>query len=250
MSIKLTVLGSGDAFNSAGRAHSCYWIDDVGGAFTVDFGPTALMQCKRLGKDPKELDAIFLTHLHGDHIGGLAVLLIELQYRAMRTRPLTIGGPPGTFARLDLLMRGAYPDVWGRGLRFPLRSITWDIGGTVEVLGRRVRAELAEHDREGFACSLRVETDGKILAFSGDTGWHEGLVGLVAGAEVFICECTEEVTAYASHLGFDKLSEVRSRLDVRRVIATHFGEAARLCCEERGPAAGIETADDGLVLEI
>ena len=245
----VTVLGSGDAFNSGGRAHSAYWIDDGPGAFTVDFGPTTLAQCKRLGRPPESLDAIVLTHLHGDHIGGLPVLLVDQQYRAGRTRPLTIAGPPGTAARLALLMQGAFPDVWARGFSFALPVIEYTVPGEVEVLGRRVRAVAAAHDRDHFACSIRIETSGRTLAFSGDTGWQEPLVELVRGADLFLCECSDVVAGYEAHLSLEVHTRERGRFEVRRLVLTHLGAAMRAAADRiRGD--GWVLADDGDVIEV
>ena len=69
--IEVLLLGTADAFNTGGRANSAYWVTDRMGQYVVDFGPTALIQSQRYGKNLSDLDAIYLTHLHGDHIGGL-----------------------------------------------------------------------------------------------------------------------------------------------------------------------------------
>ena len=52
---RITFLGTADAFNSGGRANSCYWVEDDLGNYLVDFGPTALMQCGRYGIDLNRL---------------------------------------------------------------------------------------------------------------------------------------------------------------------------------------------------
>ena len=66
--MRVTALGSGDAFFSSGRGHTCWLVDDERGTFAVDFGATALLALKRLGRDPAQIGAIHLTHLHGDHV--------------------------------------------------------------------------------------------------------------------------------------------------------------------------------------
>lgn len=242
---RLTVLGSGDAFNAAGRAHSAYWIDDALGAFAVDFGPTTLAQCHRFGRAPEALDAVVITHLHGDHVGGLPVLLVDQQYRARRSRPLHLAGPPGTAARLAVLMQGAYPDVWRRGLGFPLLVTEYVVPGAVSVLGREVRAVAALHDPEHFACSLRVTLPGgPAVAFSGDTGWQEALVEVARGTALFLCECTDVSTGYPAHLSLEQHREHRARFQGQRVVLTHLGAAMRACVAEVRDE-GFEVAEDG-----
>ena len=105
--------------------------------YALDFGPTALLKCEEFGVDLKRLDAVYITHLHGDHIGGIAMLLVYLQFRMERTRPLVIAGPEGVEERLALLRESAYrrsssPDSTFRlnlcTGRFPAHGGTWAPG--------------------------------------------------------------------------------------------------------------------------
>ena len=102
--MKLHILGCGDAFGSDGHNQSAYLIEAEDRLFLLDCGPTTLLAMKRAAIEPCRLDMIFLSHLHGDHFGGVPFFLIEYLYREPRTRPLTIAGPTGTEARVRRLL--------------------------------------------------------------------------------------------------------------------------------------------------
>ena len=69
--MRLHVLGCGDAFGSGGRHQSGYLFEASDRLFLLDCGPTTLLAMKRAGFAPRRLDAIILSHLHGDHFGGI-----------------------------------------------------------------------------------------------------------------------------------------------------------------------------------
>src|SRR5213592_4522704 len=88
----VTVVGSGDAFGSGGRFQTCI---AVGSQVLIDRGATSLTALRQQHMDPNEIDTIVITHLHGDHFGGLPFLILDGQFRH-RTNDLTVVGPPGT----------------------------------------------------------------------------------------------------------------------------------------------------------
>jgi ribonuclease BN (tRNA processing enzyme) len=245
---RLTFLGTADAFNSGGRGHSAYWVEDALGVYTVDFGPTALMACERFGLPLDRLDAVFLTHLHGDHIGGLAVLLVTLRFELMRTRPLVIAGPPGTRARVTGLLASAFPTLVDDS-PFEIEWPEWQVPGTVTVLGRRVQTIRAVHDRVAIATSFRVSSPDAELAFSGDTGWQPELPDLVRGADLFVCECSNVEPGYTAHLSVTDLLEHRDELEVRCMYVSHMCMASRVAAKAT-PALRVIVPDDGDVVEI
>lgn len=112
----LTFLGCGDAFSSGGRFNTCFLVEAPSAHFLIDFGASSLAALKRAGRSVRDLPLIFITHLHGDHVGGLPFLLLEASLVDKRTAPLTIAGPPGLKAHLPKLIEALFP---GTELQLP-----------------------------------------------------------------------------------------------------------------------------------
>ena len=262
MTVRVTALGSGDAFGGAGRHASCWLVRDAAGAVLIDVGPGVLQGLHRAGVDPIEVAAVHVTHLHGDHIAGWPFLLLDALRRARRTAPLTVTGPPGTRDRLRVLWEACYADTARGPLPFPLAVHELSPGDELEVAGRAVQALRAQHQRPPqVALSMRLTTSGGVLAFTGDTGPHQGLVALAAGARALFAECTDLdalVTPKAigrRHLAWSDLRELLPALEVRDVALTHLGAAARAArarLEAEGAALGknVTVCDDGTTLHL
>jgi glyoxylase-like metal-dependent hydrolase (beta-lactamase superfamily II) len=232
--MRVTALGSGDAFCAAGRGHTCWLIEDEQGACAVDFGATALLALRKLGRDPRRLDAVHFTHLHGDHIAGWAFLLVDAVYGAGRTGPLLVSGPPGTRQRLQSLWAACYASASERELPFALEVRELRPGETARLAGREVRAYAARHmTPPDVALSLRIGA----LAFTGDTG--EIAPGLCDGAALLCAECTYLGAGTDRHLGWETL---RAALPpVPRILLAHLGEEARAGIV---PPPGVQVCDD------
>jgi len=250
MAVTLTVLGSADAFNAGGRGHSCYLLEDGAGAVCVDFGPTAMSALKRLGRDPNDIAGVYLTHLHGDHFGGLQTLLVDAYYRGFRKHALTICGPTGTKARVEELFKLTYRDIAARPPEFPLVVIEYAPGQKLQLLGRTVEPFQAEHQTPPgeVACVLRVSTEGKVLTFSGDTGWTDELIPASANADLFVCECSFYSIEVPQHLTWTLLRPELSKLSAKRFLLTHLSDEMRAHAHEVRQSPRIEIADDGMIL--
>jgi ribonuclease BN (tRNA processing enzyme) len=86
----------------------------------LDCGATSLVAMKRSGVDPNEIGVVALSHLHGDHSGGLPFLILDGQF-TRRTRPLLIAGPPGVQARVGAAMEVFFPGSTKVTRRFETR---------------------------------------------------------------------------------------------------------------------------------
>src|SRR5579859_2701890 len=178
--IKVTTLGTGDAFASRGRGHSGILIRGRKTTLLIDPGPASLAALQRLKIDISVIDAVLITHLHGDHIAGVPFLLLDYQFASRRTRPLTIMGPKSLATRLERLTTACYPELSRRNLRFQLRYQTLRAGQRCRLRMATITALPMAHG--GTPClGYRIQIDGKLIAFTGDTMWCDSMVKLAHG---------------------------------------------------------------------
>jgi ribonuclease BN (tRNA processing enzyme) len=241
MSIRVTFLGSGNAFAAGGRAHACILIEHDGGTLLLDCGGASLPAITRRA-DPGRIDAIAVTHLHGDHFGGIPFLMDEQKWNG-RTKPITIGGPPSLRARLDLLASGFGMDL--ASTRYDWKVVVLGPQATA-LAGAEVTAHPVHHSPDAEPHGLRVRVGGKLIAYSGDATWTKELVDLADGADLFISECTWFSKRDPVHLNAMDLKEHGKDLRARRVVLTHLGSEA-LAHRAELP---YEAADDGTALEL
>jgi ribonuclease BN (tRNA processing enzyme) len=245
--VTVTFAGSGDAFGSGGRYQACIHIRIHNDTRPVllDCGATSLSALKRCGLDPAEIGAVFVSHLHGDHFGGLPFLILDGQF-ARRTATLTVVGPPGTGQRLVGVMECLFPgsSTAARGFAVSVREL--HPGTTVTVAGVRARAWPADHPSGAPALALRLEAGGKVIGYTGDTAWTDAVVEVAAGADLLIAESYYWDKNVPFHLRHADLAAHRGLLRCRRVVLTHLS-ADML---EHLDQAEFEAASDGLVLQI
>jgi len=249
--VTVTFAGSGDAFGSGGRYQACMHLRGPGGTAPVllDCGATSLSALRRCGLDPGEVAAVFVSHLHGDHFGGLPFLILDAQF-SRRSEPLTVIGPPGIARRLPELMECMFPGSTAAERRFRLDvvELTPDGASAITAAGVRAVGFAADHPSgpEGPALSLRLAIAGKVIAYTGDTAWTEVLIDVAAGADLLIAEAYYLDKNVPHHLRHADLAANRDRLGCRRMVLTHMS-ADMLA---RRDQIRFEIASDGLVLRI
>lgn len=245
------MIGSADAFNSGGRAHSCYWLEDAGVApLMVDFGATALARLKALEIDPRALGGVLVTHLHGDHIGGLPFLILDGLYNLFRTSPLALVGPVGLRARIGDLLASTYGDATLLDA-FPHTIQEILPGESASLFGVVVEAFAALHmDPPERPLCLRVTGgDGKKVAFSGDTEICDGLFAAAAGTDLLIAECTRLEPPAGRHITWQEWQASFERVTAKKLVLSHLDDGVRARIPELLRQAprhlDLEFAEDG-----
>ncbi len=235
-------LGTGNAFGDGGRGHACILVSSPDGTIALDLGASAMPAIQR-ACDPASIDAIAITHLHGDHFGGLPFFVMQAKY-APRTRPLVVGGPPSLESRFGEAAVALFDDFY-RVLPFELRFVS--LGREPVRLGPADVAALpVEHVPRAEPHGLRVRIDGRLIAYSGDARWSDALPLLADGADLFICEATYFADPDPVHLSVTDLVAHRQELRCDRIVATHLGKSsiAHLA------SFPVEHAEEGSVIEI
>lgn len=244
--VDVRCLGTGDAFGSGGRLPTATLLSASEGRLLVDCGPATLPALRAASIDPNAIDVILLTHLHGDHFGGVPFFLMNAHYAAARERPLVLAGPAGVEDAVARALEVLFPGSGGLRPRFPVTSLEWRDGERASVGPAHATPREVRHSTHTPCFGLRVEFGGRVVAFSGDTEWTDALVGLASGADVFLCECSGYDSAPPGHLDFLTLEAHRRELECRRLLLTHLGDDMLT----RAGALSAETVCDGFVLAI
>jgi ribonuclease BN (tRNA processing enzyme) len=237
-------IGSGDSFGNGGRFQTCILVDADGYRFLIDCGATSLVALKRAGVDPGSIDAVLLTHFHGDHCGGVPYLILDGQF-TKRARPLVIAGPPGVRERMTAVFEAALPTSSRTEQRFRVSYL--ELGETATRIGPiEVMALPVSHLPETAPHGLRVRVGGHVISYTGDTDWCDALPRLADAADLFIAEAYSFDKRIPQHLSHATLLAHRDELRAKRVVLTHPGVET---LARRGELVWT-LADDGTTIDL
>ena len=245
MTVTVRFLGSGNAFADGGRSHACIHVSAPGVSLLLDCGGSALPALTRAGI-ADSIDAIAVSHLHGDHFGGIPYLVVQ-QHFAGRKRPLTIGGPRDLVGRLRGAEQALYPDFFSKMGQPQFQEHVLILGSDETALGgAHVSALPVRHVPESDPHGLRVRVAETVIAYSGDATWSEHLPRVARGADLFICEATNWDADDPSHVSYKTLMRNREQLECERIVLTHLGSTSLAHLAEME----LEYAVDGLEVTI
>jgi ribonuclease BN (tRNA processing enzyme) len=244
VTVRVHFLGSGNAFSDGGRANAAIHVTAPGVSLLLDCGGSAMPAIKK-HVDPATIDAVAVTHLHGDHFGGITFLVIE-QHFAGRKKRLVVGGPPSLEKRLRAEEQALFPDFFGpTTLGFAFDTVV--LGAEPTALGgARVSALPVRHARLAEPHGLRVEVAGKLIAYSGDARFTPELVAVAKGADLFICEASWFDRDDPAHISYRQIIEHRPEFEAKRIVLTHLGAQTL----EHLAELELEHTTDGSAIEI
>jgi ribonuclease BN (tRNA processing enzyme) len=235
-------VGTGDAFGAGGRRQSAILLRAPSGAALLDCGATTSSGLAELGIPRDELDAILISHFHGDHFAGIPFLLLGALYEDARRRPLWIAGPQGTEQQVRTLAAAMGYALEERRFDFPIHFVELVAGDEREIGPVRVETFPVVHQPHTCPHGLSVRFGAQRLVYSGDTGFFDALPAKVGDADLFVCECTYHDNDFGYHISHRDLVARKHEFRCGRILLTHLGEEM---LAHRGRAA-FETADDGM----
>jgi phosphoribosyl 1,2-cyclic phosphodiesterase len=209
--VEVHFLGSGDAFGSGGQLQTCFLVSTAQDSFIVDCGASTLIALKAARISPNDITKIFITHLHGDHFGGIPFFILDAQLVSKRTQPLTIVGPPGLEERVYSAMEIFFPRSSQVRRKFDIRFL--------ELMPRQPQ------EVDGV-----LTTVFPVIHFSGAP----------------ICEAYYYEKLMKFHLDYKSLLSHFPEFSCKRIVLTHMNDDLLSRIEQ----VELETARDGMILTI
>lgn len=253
MPVSVQFLGTGTPLGQGGRLQACILVTSGETRVLLDCGATSLVALARAGVDPASIDAILISHLHGDHVGGVPLFLLDAAVRRWppRPRPLCIAGPPDTAGRVRAALEAAgWSAAWMHAEQTPLvEYVTLRERRPTAIAGLSVTSFAVPHAPATEPTALRIDWHGTTIGYSGDAGWTPALLDVAARADLFICGVWAFSSADPTFLDYRTLVQHRRQFSCKRLILTHLGPEMLSHLDEVR-ADGAELAEDGLMLSL
>lgn len=216
--LDLLFLGTGNAFAPGGLCWNGFLAND---RYLFEAPPQALMSLNRMGCDVNQVEAVVLSHHHGDHFLGMPFLLLRWQYSG-RKAPLTIVGPPGTEQVVRALCSLAYPG--DSAYPFEVRWEELSPGALVAVGELTLEAVAVKHDPKlEHSLGFHARLGNRRFAYTGDSAMCNGVLDLARGAEVLVAECASRSHRVPVHMNLvDDMPKLRAALpESSTLLLTH-----------------------------
>lgn len=254
--MKLTVLGSGTALPHPLRASTSHWLETGAGSLLLDASAAIVHRMAQENLDWVGLDAIWISHFHLDHVGGLAPFLFGTKHAPQmqsRRKPLTVFGGRGLKKLFQAFDEANDYKLLQQPFALEIREV--EPGAEFEILpGLDAKTFSTLHTEESLALRLTDER-GASLVFTSDTGYTEELGTFAAGVDLFLMECSfPRNKPTEKHLELKDAMQLAHLAKARQVMLSHLypeWDGIDLAAEARKLWPG-ETiaAEDGLRLQI
>jgi ribonuclease BN (tRNA processing enzyme) len=218
--VRLTVIGCSGSYPGPDSPASCYLLEAEHDGRTwrllLDLGNGALGVLQR-HIDPVTVDGVLLSHLHADHCLDLCGFYVLRKYHPSGPQPrIPVWGPPGTAVR----MAKAYDLDEDPGMNEEFEFLPY--AGEIRLGPFTVTPRTVAHPVSAYG--LRIEADGRSLAYSGDTGTCSGLVETAHDADLFLCEASfleGHTNPPDLHLTGAEAGRMATEALARRLVLTH-----------------------------
>lgn len=245
--LQVLLCGTGSPLPDATRAGSCVAILAAGQMILLDSGPGSWRNIAVANLPGGSLSAVFLTHYHSDHMGGLGETITQ-SWIAGRAQPLDVYGPPG----VERVVKGfveayaldaSYRTEHHTEQYMPSRAAgavakTIPAGDLVRVFERNglvVKAFAVPHEPASPAVGYRVEFGGNIVVFTGDAAASPAITKAAAGADLLLHDALNKGLIRMAAAGLSSQGRARQAKMLGDTLTYHASpeEAARTAAEAK-----------------
>jgi ribonuclease BN (tRNA processing enzyme) len=222
--MKLTVLGSGTSVPHPDRTSSAHWLETSAGSLLLDISADAAHRMAQERLDWPNLDAIWVSHFHLDHLGGLPTFLFGSKWAPQtqaRTKPLRIFGPDGLKRIMQTISESNDYPLFEQP--FPLEIVEVPPSSEFEIL-RSVTARTFKTPHTDESLALRLTDDSsKSFVYTSDTGFSENLASFANGVDLLLMECSfRSNKPVEKHLELADAMKLAQMCGPRKVVLTHL----------------------------
>lgn len=214
--MKLTVLGSGTAAPRLDRNMSGYLLEAGNKKLLFDSGAGTIRQLLKLKVDLQDIDHIFYTHLHNDHISDLGAIIWCNNYGIYRKKPLNIYGPPGFKKYFKILLTKILKPT---KLIFKIHVRELKDNSLLKLGDIKIKTKKVNH--MGPSTGYRIEYKNKAVVYSGDLQYSPSIVNLAENSDLLILECAFP-DLRKGHLNPEMCGRIASKANVKKLVLTHF----------------------------
>ena len=258
--MKLTILGSGTAAPRLKRNMSGYLLEAGGKKILFDSGAGTIRQLLELKVNLLDIDNIFYTHLHNDHINDLGAIIWSNNYGTARKKPLNIYGPKGFREYFKIFMEKILKPkklnyktnvremFGGTMIKIPINEKTNDttnqkINKKISLINKtnknlimgknnknstkninnknQITIKSIKSKHTGSSVSYRVKHNSKSIVYSGDTDYSDEIIKISKDADLLILECSFPYKK-DGHLTPELCGKIAAKANAKKLVLTHF----------------------------
>ena len=215
--MKLTILGSGTAAPLLDRNCAGYLMEANNQKLLFDSGAGTIRRLAEVRINLFDINHIFYTHLHNDHINDLGAIIWGNNYGGKRKKPLNIYGPNG-FKRYFGILLNKLLKPKKLNFKINIRELK---KLKVKINAITIRTFPIKHSDTTKSIAYRIEHKNKSFVYTGDTGYSAHAISAARNADFLMTECStpKEVEG---HLTPSLAGMIAAKANVKNLILTHF----------------------------
>lgn len=215
--MKLTILGSGTAAPLLERSNAAYLLEADNLKFLLDSGAGTIRRLLEAKADLFDIDHIFYTHLHNDHINDLGAIIWSNNYGGTRKKPLNLYGPKGFKNYYDILINKILKPA---KLFFKI-NIQELKNSTIKINNIKIKTYQTKHSTTTKSIVYRFEYKNKSFVYTGDTEYCDEVIKAAKNADALLTECSFN-KKIEGHLTSSLAGKLATKANAKHLILTHF----------------------------
>ena len=217
--MRLTILGSGTAAPLLERSNSAYLLEADGKKILFDSGAGTIRRLLELKIDLSDIDYIFYTHLHNDHINDLGAVIWANNYGLGRKHALNLFGPVGFDGHFKILLNKLLKPP---KMHFEVKVKEMS-GSELKIGNIFIKTFETRHSSTTRSIIYRIKHNNEVMVYTGDTEYCDEAIQASQNADLLLIECsTSDENRQKGHLTPSLAGRIAAEAKAKTLVLTHF----------------------------